>query len=1141
MRITYHFITLHVLCLLATPLFSQHNQPLPDPLPYWIEAMDQENANYFKAIHSFESFWKDKEMPGEDFEAETETTTSHHMSEEDEQKRAAGDALFFQTRRFWKWAFINKSFVRRDSTISQPDDRTIDVSTNSQSTRSTITADWTAIGPNSSQMDSSIQMSRSGRMCQLKFHPHQPEKLYAVSGSGGLFVSNDNGVNWHVTGTDALPFGYQPASVCIDYTNDQVIYLGMGDANYASQGHGVWKSLDGGVTWFDSNGGMGNRIVYEILMSPLDHSILIAATDNGIWKSTDEGVTWQLKQSIQGDSFLEMKPKPGSATILHACTYSRYFRSDDGGDTWTQITDGIKVPSYGGRGMRLAVSDADPEVVYLGMLSQHGTVFKSTNGGSSFQMMYQDTVTQSMVTYTHQVNGGSNGNYNFCMAADALNADIVYFGTQTLWKSTDGGAHWSALYYYLSNVHPDIHDLKFSPVHHGLFNMNDGGIALSMDDGATWFQHNDGIIAAEIYNAGQSPIRQDMMIIGTQDNGALVYRKDEWFPDIGGDVFDRFWFDYHTPDKFYSSLGNSQGLESRIDYFLQFPLTVLGNRKMIFTPLDTNVAFLCQNEVWRSTDINAHAPNWTKITVPLSASSSDFIRDMAVSPADPNELYVVYGNDQILHSQNALASVPVFDTILPPVSTLYGQTGIAISKRDPKLIYLIAWKQVFRSTDKGKHWTDITGNLPDANVDRIAHDEYSKDESVYILCGNKVYYRNDSLMEWVDYSAGLPGLAYISDLQVYNDGSRKSLLRAVIYGRGIFESPFYRPEPLPFADFTTDTQKVCNRQPVHFSDLSVDGTSWHWDFEGGIPSAFDGKIPPPVVYETPGKYQVALTVGNSNGEDVNTKNAFIEVLYKSVLPFEEGFEGIFPPFQIELSSHGLSNVRWRQAQLGGFNASHNCAVFDDSYTQAVADMRLNVDLSQSISSELYFDVAYGRLAGNVVFDTLAILVSADCGLTLTTVYKKGGLLLATVPDIDNILTFDPGADGWRTDTVDFSQYDGQENVLIYFRGYGSAGEIMVVDNINIRGATLGISEDQAATSGFIVMPNPSHGAIAIRGKSLSDATLMISTETGEIIYRAAIRASGDPFDINIPKLFKGIYFVSLTVGSVVKTEKVVVQ
>src|ERR1700761_6953054 len=78
---------------------------------------------------------------------------------------------------------------------------------------------WTNTGPVQFPVNVSGQIDGIGRVCQVKFHPTNAQKMYAVSASGGLFISTDNGQTWTPTpGTEQLP-QTECSSVCIDYTN----------------------------------------------------------------------------------------------------------------------------------------------------------------------------------------------------------------------------------------------------------------------------------------------------------------------------------------------------------------------------------------------------------------------------------------------------------------------------------------------------------------------------------------------------------------------------------------------------------------------------------------------------------------------------------------------------------------------------------------------------------------------------------------------------------------------------------------------------------------------------------------------------------------------------------------------------------
>ena len=125
-----------------------------------------------------------------------------------------------------------------------------------------ITANWKSTGPIAFPINVSGQINGIGRVCQLKFHPSDSTKIYAVSASGGLWKSNSAGLSWAGMGTDNLP-STSCASVCVDFTNDSILYLGTGDPNYYNTSLGIWKSINGGITWNTSSSGIGTRMAVE--------------------------------------------------------------------------------------------------------------------------------------------------------------------------------------------------------------------------------------------------------------------------------------------------------------------------------------------------------------------------------------------------------------------------------------------------------------------------------------------------------------------------------------------------------------------------------------------------------------------------------------------------------------------------------------------------------------------------------------------------------------------------------------------------------------------------------------------------------------------------------------------------------------
>ncbi|MFM7728769.1 MAG: WD40/YVTN/BNR-like repeat-containing protein, partial [Flavobacteriales bacterium] len=284
-----------------------------------------------------------------------------------------------------------------------------------------------------------------------------------MSARGGLFISNDGGSNWAVApGCDILPLNTRFASVCIDHVNDQTLYLGGGDHNYYSTGSGVWKSTNGGATFSQTT--LTGKIVVDMIMDPGNNNVIVAATNTGVYKTTDAGATWVLKSASLSLDDLKQKAVAGSRTLFISTRNAELYRSDDFGDSWTQVTSGIFIPTgyTTGGGTRIAVTPADSNIVYFFMNAQGGTLFKSTDGGSNFTAV-KNNISPFLTGYTNSSADPGQGDYNTGLGVDRTNANIVYFVAHNVWKSTDGGVNWTQLTVWYQKVHTDMHQIVTSP------------------------------------------------------------------------------------------------------------------------------------------------------------------------------------------------------------------------------------------------------------------------------------------------------------------------------------------------------------------------------------------------------------------------------------------------------------------------------------------------------------------------------------------------------------------------------------------------------------------------------------------------------------------------------------------------------
>lgn len=996
---------------------------------------------------------------------------------------------------------------------------------------------WQATGPNLFPTNVSGQVNGIGRVSQLKFHPTNPLKMYAVSASGGLWISSDTATTWVKTGSDKLPQS-ACASVCIDHTNDNIIYLGTGDANYYGTDFGIWKSTDGGQNWLQSTTGMGNRLAIEILMDPTNNNILVAATDNGIYRSINAGANWSLVKT--GGDFKDMQFKPGSNTILYAVTSSQFWRSTDFGTTWTQITNGVVIPGGGsGNGMRLAVSAANPNVVYIGMIKDEGTILKSTDGGTSFTQVYHNTA-QSLVGYDE--NGGGQGDYNFSMTADPTNANIVYVVAHVVWRSTDGGVTWIKLTDWWDQLHTDMHGIKFHPTYSGkIFNSNDGGVWISKDAGDNWVQKSDGMGATEIYHASQSPIKRDMISIGTQDNGELFYSANEWKTNRGGDWGSRSSFDYLTNNVVYYYENGDRRPVTGSETSYNLPFTATNNMVLEFTKKINTLAFSGELNVWRTTDLNNASPAWTQI-----GNFNQTVKAINSSPADSTLLYVVTSNSRIHRSDNALAATPTFTNYATPVATnLFA--SIAAIKTNSNVVYMSCGNKVYRSADKGATWANVTSNLPTVNIIKIYHDEFSTNETIYVCTAKAVYYKDASMTNWTNISYNLPTVADIHDLMFYNPGNAASLLRVAYYGRGVWELPINTSFG-PATDFTANKTTICPGQSITFSDLSIGSpTSWNWSFPGGTPST--SNLQNPVVsYPTSGNYNVTLIASNTNGPNSVSKTSYINVTTGLSVPFTEGFTTSVAPANWENFDKGNDGVKWEQSTTaGGFGTSTQSAYFDNfnNDVNRKRDELRTPKYNFSLVSHplLTFERAYARYS-SVNNDTLAILVSTDCGVTFNQVYLKGNTALATAPDLTSTM-FVPTATQWKKDTVDLLAYAGQNNVMISFQNRGFYGQAVYIDNINIQNLLTTSLYDSETKSGINVYPNPSTGLITIDlSATTKDSYLLeIFNSIGQKVHSEQLTdVSGNiKKEVNLSNYGKGIYILNFTTHKKTNSMKIIVE
>lgn len=726
-------------------------------------------------------------------------------------------------------------------------------------------------------VNSSGQINGLARICQMKFHTTNQNKFYCVTAQGGLFLTNNQATSWTVApGTENL--NSSCASICVDYTNDQNLFLGTGDPNYYSNGQGVMKSTDGGVSF--SSLSLTNCLVIEILQNPTNAAEFVAATNKGIYKSSNSGVTWVATTSTTLP-FCDLKSNAAvNSQTLYACTREnvpQFFRSTNYGTSWTAITSGIATATaFITSGARIAVTPANTNIVYFEIISDGGIIHKSNDGGLNFHV--KKIGGSPYLTFYNNVNTSSGqGDYNNTIGVDNTDESKLWLQSHNTWFSADSGATWSMLTFWANTVHTDMHQIQKAPFDNSkLYSCNDGGVWLSSDGGNTWATKSDGLYAYEIGNetAIGSFIKKDFVSIGTQDNGKLYGDSTGWYTIQGGDDYAKRQCDYNGSIYFDGANRQLNHTGASVTY----ALPTANWNAFGFNRTNSNLGFMGYTDVYKTTNLNSANPTWSLIT-----NFNSTIKAVHSCIANPNRLFVLLSTGVVYISNNALSPSPTFYiSTLPSSANSLG--SIVSMANNADIAYISANNIVYRTSNGGLSWTNVTYNLPNVNHRRILAEDYGgTQELVFIATNNAVYYKKAGQTTWTNYSTNLPSRRSPTGFSMYDDGTSQSKIRYASYGRAIWETGFsnlraFNAQIL----FPNDSAITCSSPFIKVSDGSV-GTinapiTYTWNFPGGSPLTANTSTAS-VTYTSSGIYTISLTIKDAlNNISTKTVSKFIQVI-----------------------------------------------------------------------------------------------------------------------------------------------------------------------------------------------------------------------------------------------------------------------
>jgi PKD repeat protein len=919
---------------------------------------------------------------------------------------------------------------------------------------------WSIIGPTTNIPTG----GGAGRANCIRLDPTNSNTLYVGSPGGGLWKSTNGGSSWTMWNTDALP-AIGVTDIAIDPTNTQIMYLATGDGDAGdTYSLGVLKSTDGGVTWNTTglNWTVTNgRTISKLLIDPTNTQIVHAATSNGIYRTTDGGTNWT---QVQAGIFKDIEFQPGNSTILYAARYNTaaVFRSSNSGAAYTQVTTGL--PTNALR-FAIAVTAANNQYVYVLACNttNYGILgfYRSTNGGTSFAQVTIASPTNILGWQSNGSDAGGQGWFDLALAASPTNANELVSGGINIWRTTNGGANWTINAHWTGSgapyVHADMHDLIYT---NGttVYSANDGGLFRTTNNGGAWSDLSNGLQIAQMYNLGTSATNANINISGWQDNGTSRVSSGAWARVIGGDGMECL-IDYTTSNTqfgelYYGSIyrtTNNWGGATNIVTSAGTGVNAQGNwvTPYVMSPASNQELLVGKAAMYKSTN---QGTTWAALGA-TTGGTGNIVR-IAYAPSNTQVIYCIKQN-AIFKSTNGGT---LFTNITGTLPTSQAMTYVAVGGSDPNKVYLTysgyaAATKVYQSLDGGTTWTNISTGLPNLPCNTVVYQNGSAD-GIYVGTDVGVYYRDNSSGGWVSYMTGLPNVI-VKELEIQYSAGK---VRAATYGRGMWQSDLFSAGNLPpIAQFTSNMQTGCPGQQIQFTDqTTLSPTSWSWLFPGGTPASSSAQNPL-ITYNTVGTYQVTLWAFNSNGNDSVMRTSYITISNAGALPFNEGFEAApFLPANWFARNINNDGVFWSRAtNASGFSTSTACSAFDN-YTQDVAGARDEMwtpkyNLSSVTTCSLRFDVAYARYDATYS-DTLEVLISTNCGNTWTQIYINGGAPLSTAPD-QTATAFVPTSAQWRTETININSYAGQGSVMFAFRNRGRYGQWMYIDNINLQYTT----------------------------------------------------------------------------------------
>jgi photosystem II stability/assembly factor-like uncharacterized protein len=670
---------------------------------------------------------------------------------------------------------------------------------------------WRMIGPH-----------RGGRTKAAAGIPDRPNLFYVGVVNGGVWKTDDYGRTWTPI-FDDQPTG-SIGAIAIAPSDPDIIYVGSGEGLQRpdlSTGDGIYKSTDGGRTWRHLGLREGRQIP-QIVVDPHDPNRLLVAVlgspygpgpERGIFRSTDGGESFQKVLYRDEDTGgVDVAFDPADARTVYAVLWesrqapwengvfngpgSGVYKSTDGGTTWRPITSGLPSFAADGRGrIGITVAPSDPRRLFATVeAKRNGGLYRSDDGGESWRLVNAD----------HRVTDRAS---DFAeVKVHPLDPDIVFTASIVAWKSTDGGRTFTA--FRGAPGGDDYHRIWINPRQPDTMLLaSDQGAIVTVNGGRTWSSwYNQP--TAQLYHVSTDNAFPYRVCGGQQESGSVCIQSRgdegritfrEWHP-VGAEEYGYVAADPLDPDVVYGGkLSRYDRRTKQTQAIAPRPVRpaegyrVLRTEPVLFSPTDPHTLFFASNVVWKTRDggrtWTAISPDLTRKTWTVPANVGKYrdtesakptqrgvVYTLAPSPLDGSRIWA--GTDDGLIqvttdggatwtdvTPDALRDRPWSKVSLLEASRFDAATAYA-AVNTFRLDDLRP--HIFRTSDLGRTWTEITRGLPDGGVVNAVREDPVRRGLLFAGTEQAVHVSFDDGESWQPLRLNMPATS-IRDLVVKDD------------------------------------------------------------------------------------------------------------------------------------------------------------------------------------------------------------------------------------------------------------------------------------------------------------------------------------------------------------------------------------